>query len=207
VLETTRHPWRPLARLGLAALLATALFAPAAQAQDDWSTKWGNGFKVDSPDGKFKLQFGGRVQADYSFASTDGALPEIEDGFEFRRARMFMSGTVYEKVEFKIQYDFAGGDPSAKDLYVGLLQDWGTLRFGHFKEGFSLEELTSSKYITFVERSLPVEAFSPSRNSGVGASGKSGETFNWPGPGRSEAARLQAGQGVSGSSRASARTR
>jgi phosphate-selective porin OprO/OprP len=168
-----------MARLALAALLATALIAPAAQAQDDWSTKWANGFKVDSADGKFKLQFGGRVQADYSFASTDGALPEIEDGFEFRRARMFMSGTVYEKVEFKIQYDFAGGDPSAKDLYVGLLQDWGNLRFGHFKEGFSLEELTSSKYITFVERSLPVEAFAPSRNSGVGASGKSGETFNW----------------------------
>jgi phosphate-selective porin OprO/OprP len=168
-----------MARLALVALVTTLLAAPAAQAQDDWSTKWANGFKVDSADGKFKLQFGGRVQADYTFASTDGALPEIEDGFELRRARLFMSGTVYEKVEFKIEYDFASGDPTAKDVYVGLVDDWGTVHFGHFKEAFSLEELTSSKYITFVERSLPVEAFAPSRNSGVGFNGESGDTFNW----------------------------
>lgn len=176
--ETRRHPWRPAVRIGLAALAAAALFAPAAQAQDDWSTKWSNGFKVDSADGRFRLQFGGRVQADYAFASTDDAF-EIEDGFELRRARLFTSGTVYDKVEFKIEYDFAGGDPAAKDVYVGLAEDWGTLRFGHFKEPFGLEELTSSKYLAFVERSLPVEAFAPSRNSGVGLQGERGETLNW----------------------------
>jgi len=179
VLAKTQDPRRPAVAIGLVALAATLLFAPAARAQDDWTTKWSNGFKVDSADGQFKLQFGGRVQADYSFASTDDALPEIEDGFEFRRARLFMSGTVYERVEFKLQYDFTGGDPAAKDLYIGLLNDWGTLRFGQYKEYFSLEEQTSSKYITFLERSMPVEAFAPSRNSGVGIHGKRGDTLNW----------------------------
>jgi phosphate-selective porin OprO/OprP len=163
--------------LGL--FLVGSLAAPAARAQDDWSTKWSNGFKVDSADGRFKLQFGGRVQADYTFVSADDVFGDLEDGFEFRRARLFFSGTVYDRVEFKAQYDFAGGDASAKDLYVGLRNDWGTLRFGHYKEYFSLEEQTSSKYITFLERSLPVEAFSPSRNAGVGAHGSSGDRFNW----------------------------
>ncbi|HSL81334.1 MAG TPA: porin, partial [Thermoanaerobaculia bacterium] len=100
-------------------------------------------------------------------------------GFELRRARLFMSGTVYERVEFKIEYDFGTGDAAAKDVYIALLPDWGKVRFGHYKESFSLEELTSSKYITFLERSLPVEAFAPSRNSGVGVHGSSGKTFNW----------------------------
>jgi phosphate-selective porin OprO and OprP len=179
VLAPHRHPWRPTVAMALVGLATSLLAAPATQAQDDWSTKWNNGFKVESADGKFKLGFGGRVQADYTFASTDGDLPEIEDGFEFRRARMFIEGTVYENVEFKIQYDFAGGDAAAKDIYVGLVDDWGKVRFGQFKEAFSLEELTSSKYITFVERSLPVLAFAPSRNVGVGFSGKRGDTFDW----------------------------
>ncbi|HSL84933.1 MAG TPA: hypothetical protein VLF66_19315, partial [Thermoanaerobaculia bacterium] len=80
MLTKTRVRPRLAAVLGL--FLVGSLAAPAARAQDDWTTKWSNGFKVDSADGRFKLQFGGRVQADYSFASTDDALPEIEDGFE-----------------------------------------------------------------------------------------------------------------------------
>jgi phosphate-selective porin OprO/OprP len=165
--------------MAVAALALTLLSAPAARAADDWTTKWSNGFKVESADKQFKLGFGGRVQADYTFASGDAELPGLEDGFEFRRARLFTSGTVYEKVEFKIEYDFASGEPTAKDVYIGLVNEWGKLRFGHFKEPFSLEELTSSKYITFLERSLPVEAFAPSRNVGVGVGGSSGKTFNW----------------------------
>ena len=42
----------------------------------------------------------------------------------------------------------------------------GNLRIGHFKEPFRLEALTSSKYITFMERSQHIP-FSPERNSGL----------------------------------------
>ncbi|HVR28220.1 MAG TPA: porin [Thermoanaerobaculia bacterium] len=179
MLTTTQDPRRLAARMALAALASTLLLAPAARAQDEWTTKWSNGFRVDSKDGQFKLQFGGRIQADYSFGSTDDTLPAIDDGFEFRRARLFMSGTVYERVEFKIEYDFGTGDAAAKDVYIALLPEWGKVRFGHYKESFSLEELTSSKYITFLERSLPIEAFAPSRNVGIDLTGDRGSTFNW----------------------------
>jgi phosphate-selective porin OprO/OprP len=77
-----------------------------------------------------------------------------------------MQGSVYKNMEYKLQADFADGGADLKDVYLGLTDlSIGKLRIGHFKEPFSLDELTSAKYITFLERGLP-NAFAPSRNSG-----------------------------------------
>lgn len=170
-----------VSRFTLTPLVVLGLLAPPVQAQDDgWITQWSHGFKVESKDGQHKFKFGGRIQADYTFASGDDALEsDLKSGFEFRRARLFFSGTVYERIAFNVQYDFAGGDAEFKDFWIGLKVGWGQAHFGHFKEYFSLEEQTSSKYLAFLERSLPVEAFSPNRNSGVGVHGSRGDTLNW----------------------------
>jgi len=165
-------------KVATACTLMGLVLAPAASA--DWKSKWSNGHKIESEDGAFKLKFGGRIQADYTFVDADDLLEPMTDGdgFEFRRARLFFSGTIYERVVFKAQYDFTGGEADFKDVYIGLKQDWGEVRFGHFKEYYSLEEQTSGKYLAFLERSLH-NAFSPSRNSGVGVHGKRGDKVNW----------------------------
>lgn len=160
----------------LAMLMAAAVTPPAGA---DWTAQWSNGHQIRSESGDFALKLGGRIQADWTVADLDDELGTMGDGFEFRRARLFFSGTIYERVSFKAQYDFAGGDADFKDVWIALDNDWGDLKFGHFKEPFSLEEQTSSKYITFLERPLPVEAFSPGRNSGVGISGSAGDAVNW----------------------------
>ncbi|MEM8997690.1 MAG: porin, partial [Acidobacteriota bacterium] len=127
-------------------LLALGLVAPAAHG--DWVAKWSNGHKIENSDKGHKLKFGGRIMADYTFADVDDVLdPGQEDGFEFRRARFFFSGTVYKKVEFKANYDFSADGPEFKDVWIALKQDWGKIVFGHFKEYHSLEEASSSKYI------------------------------------------------------------
>lgn len=43
----------------------------------------------------------------------------------------------------------------------------GSVRLGLFREPMGLEALTSAKYVTFVERSAPTNAFTPGRNTGV----------------------------------------
>ncbi len=151
----------------------------AASSADEGGFKvaWKNGFKFDSPDQQFKLEIGGRIQADFTFADSDAFA--VEDGNEFRRARLYVSGTLYGNVEFKAEYDFAGGDAEFKDVYVGLTDTpIGGIRVGHFKEPFSLEELTSSNHITFLERSLPI-VFAPSRNTGIMVHDHVGERFTW----------------------------
>jgi len=169
---------RDARRIGALLVLGLLTLASTAGAED-WKFKWSNGFKLTSEDGAFALKFGGRLQADYTFVDADDVFGGLEDGFEFRRARLFFSGKIYERIAFKVQYDFAGGNTDIKDAYIGILSDWGEVQFGHFKEPFSLEEQTSSKYLAFLERSLPIEAFSPGRNSGIGFKGSRGDRFNW----------------------------
>jgi phosphate-selective porin OprO/OprP len=150
----------------------------AAEKAGDWNFYWKNGFNLESKDKKFKLKFGGRIQADGAYIAADeeidaafqaaGDDKETGWGTEFRRARLFFSGTVYEDIFFNAQYDFGGGDADFKNVLVGVqnIPYIGQTWIGHFKEPNSLEELTSSKYITFMERALP-NIFSPSRNMGV----------------------------------------
>ena len=135
---------------------------------------WKDGLRLDSNDGSFKLKIGGRIQNDWAYYCTDDKEvgtadgDDFDEGVEFRRARLYFSGTIYDDLEFKAQYDFADGDSDFKDVYLGFknVPYVGGVRIGHFKEPFSLEELTSSKYITFMERS-PANTFAPSRNTGV----------------------------------------
>jgi phosphate-selective porin OprO/OprP len=87
--------------------------------------------------------------------------------------RLYVSGTVYSNIIFKAQYDFAGSgiageEVSVKDMYIGYkgIPVAGTFVVGHQKEPFGLEELTSSKYVTFMELS-PTAVFDSERNSGM----------------------------------------
>ncbi len=145
----------------------------------DFDVYWKDGIRMDSKDGNFKIKMGGRIQLDVAGITSDDddfvravEAAEGEDlegfGVEFRRARLYIEGTVHDSVDFKAQYDFAGGDADFKSVYLGLrkLPVIGHLKVGHVDEPFSLEQLTSSKYITFMERALP-NVFVPSRNTGV----------------------------------------
>lgn len=138
------------------------------------------------PEEERSIRWGGRIQLDGHSSSGDPAYqPFLADGTEFRRARLFVEGDLNGYTRFKAQYDFAdeidrsatdsAGNtvqfddaPAFKDVYLELheLPGVGAIRFGHFKEPFSLEELTSSNHNTFMERALP-NLFAPSRNTGI----------------------------------------
>lgn len=157
----------------------------AAAASDDtpeWKFEWDDSFRLSRSDGAFYLRFGGRVMLDSAFIWEGGGLrnrfveagisPKDGSGVEFRRARLFFEGTVYDRAFFKVQYDFAEDVTEFKDVYMGLknLGPIRQVRVGNFKEPFMLQEWTSSKYNTFMERGLN-DAFFPGRNIGIMAMG------------------------------------
>lgn len=119
---------------------------------------------------KFSVKVGGRIQYDTAYISAEqGASTAHYHGNEFRRVRLFAKGKGYGIFDYKLQLDFADGEsgPNFRDVYIGAQLPIGHLRVGHFKEPFSLEEQTSSKYITFLERSRPNHLVSPGRSSGI----------------------------------------
>jgi len=153
-------------------LMVFTIVSAQEKKENPFSIKWDNGFKVENTDKSIKLKFGGRIMYDYGFyslndeAESNGYTLASSNGNEFRRARFFTSGTIYNNVDFKLQIDFTGGKVTLKDAYITLKKlPIGNLKVGHFKEPFRLEALTSSKYITFMERALPISMI-PERNSG-----------------------------------------
>ncbi len=160
----------------LAALSLSALSRPAFAEDTPLNAIWKDGLKFESADKAISIEVGGRIQADAAFfLSQDDELEEavgsdnFDDDVEIRRARLHIAGKLYDQLEFKAEYDFAGGgEAQFKDVYLGLLKlpVVGGLRLGHMKEPFGLDQLTSSRHTTFMERSLP-DAFSPAHNIGV----------------------------------------
>jgi len=125
------------------------------------STK--GGVKVKSADGDYSFQFGGRIMVDAGYSDEDVA--DLESGTEFRRLRMFAKGKLHKDWGYKIQVDYSDDALAIKDAYIKHIP-WG-LTIGNFKQPIGLEELTSSKYTTFMERSLPA-VFATSHRIGVG---------------------------------------
>ncbi len=135
------------------------------------TTKGGIG--VQSKDGNFSFKINGRVQTDYTSYTRDKT--ELGDGTEFRRVYLSGAGALWDW-EYKIEADFANDGVALQDVYLayrGLKPV--TLTVGHFKQPFSLDQLTSDTNVAFMERALP-DIFAPGRLISVGANTNGG---NW----------------------------
>lgn len=149
--------------------------APAKKEPAKTSAALSDRLQFKSGDGAFSMRIGGRVQADIASYSDD--ITPLGSGSEVRRARMFMQGKMWDRWGYKLEYDFTGsGIDGLTDAYMTYGADSMDITFGHFKEPFSLENMTSDKYVTFMERPL-INTFLPGRNIGVGLSG-AGESWS-----------------------------
>ncbi len=153
-------------------LIFTFIGFPTFAQQNQLTFYWENGLNLESEDGTIDLKLGGRIMNDWSFYSATNRIEDakgaIINGTEFRRLRLFNQGTLHNVVSYKMEIDFAGGNADFKDVFIEInhLPVIKNLKIGHYKEPFGLEQLTSSKYITLMERSL-TEAFVPGRNTGL----------------------------------------
>lgn len=170
---------------------------------------WRNGLWFESADKNFRYSVGGTIQFDVggyivspqvrdSIGVMNGFLDPglaLQDGMDFRRARLRLAGTAYEVIDFFAQYDFAnsldlrrrtigvtpGRIPTIYDLnpgepvqfnevYVGVTQVplLGAVRIGHHREGLNFITSTADRNQVWMERGPMFDAFNGDFNFASG---------------------------------------
>lgn len=126
-----------------------------------------DGFQIQTADKAFEMKVGGRVQGDY--LGLDSNNNANDGSFSMRGIRIETEGKLFQHTKFKAQMDMGEGkDANLKDGYLNFdYLKWAQLKIGQYKEPFSLEELTSSRHIDFLERAAVVSNLAPSRDIGV----------------------------------------
>ena len=102
---------------------------------------------------------------DYNKSEKNGVTDE--DGFDLRRGRLYASGKISKDWSFKSQFNVDGS--GAEDLYLRYsgFGKGALVTVGHQKVPFGLEELTSSKDISVLERSAITEQYAIGRAESV----------------------------------------
>jgi phosphate-selective porin OprO/OprP len=139
------------------------------------SAKWDNGLVIETKDKDFQVHVGGRAQFDSGWNSASqavqfgpGGTGELQDGALFRRARLRIDGTMYQWIDWVVEFDFANdvendaspgsqpiGSPSFTNVWIGFneIPYVGTVRAGWLKEPIGFQHLMSSRWYNFMESS------------------------------------------------------
>ena len=172
---------KPICLIAILLMTLSAAFAQetvkynqygVAVSSDKLDVEAQDGFLVlASPNSGYKLWFDIRAQADGAvfFGAPDYA-DQIGNGTSIRRARFAVKGQIDESWYGEFDMDLANGLVELKDAlirYTGIPNL--DLQVGNFKENFSIQRNTTSRYLQFMERPMVCSALAPSRHLGINA--------------------------------------
>ena len=181
----------------LISALALMSVAAAAQQRDDVQTEVNQyGQKVtatpvdatvqdgilvfQNKEANYKMWFDVRIQGDAAvyFGAPDFCAKEIDgksntshigNGMSLRRTRFAVKAQLDKNWYGELDTDWTSGTPEIKDAYLGFTGVKGLeIKAGNFKENFSIQRNTTSRYLMFMERAM-VTYLAPSRHLGINA--------------------------------------
>ena len=165
--------------------------AAAAKKKETPVVKAGvDGFGLKSADGQNEIKFKALAHIDYrQYVGNDGDAKNLS-GFDFRRIRPTIEGTVFGIYDFKFAPEFGEnktgtgstatpsstsfqkGNSGIVDAYIDArFKPWFQVQAGKFKPDVGLERLQSGSAIKFIERSWVSNSILPNRDLGVSVHG------------------------------------
>lgn len=134
-----------------------------------------------APAGKAKkLSIGGYMQMQAETGDAPDSRFLVNDRILIRRARLTVKGSFAEQFDFTFQSEFGNGNMSANvdyraqltDLFVRWKKfDFATVQVGQFKTPYGYEQLIPDTQNPFIERSLPNDRLTLSRQIGAMVAG------------------------------------
>ena len=127
-----------------------------------------------------KLSLGGYIQTQFEAGNAPDSRFSANDRFLIRRARLNLSGSIYQDFAFKLEGEFGNSNlknnasyrAQATDAYLEWTRyNFAKIRVGQFKTTFGYEQLQSDPLLTFAERSIASDVFTISRQVGASVSG------------------------------------
>ncbi|RED16601.1 OprO/OprP family phosphate-selective porin [Parasphingopyxis lamellibrachiae] len=124
----------------------------------------------------------GRIQYDMGYVSGRDRLMDPGLGWsnELRRGRIGVRGAIPGGFEYKVEVDFAGNDVTLTDALISYDAGDFKITVGQHNPFQSLEELTSSRFTSFIERAAFTDAFGFERRVGLSVNYANGD-FRWDG--------------------------
>ena len=141
-----------------------------------------DGFGLKSADGKNEIKFRALAQLDYrNYDKVNGLGSDGKNisGFDFRRIRPTIEGTIFGIYDFRFTPEFgeaktanASSTSGIVDAYIDArFQPWFQVKAGKFKPYVGLERLQSGGDLKFIERSYVSNNILPNRDLGASIHG------------------------------------
>ena len=132
--------------------------------------KWEPAPSFSRKDKIFEMNLRGRIFSDAAWISDNDDNINIK-ATELRAARLGIEGKAWNSIKYKFEADFADDQTTVKDAMI----EWKTKSgikwlAGQFKTPNSLDEQTSSRHTSLMERASFTDAFGLARRIGLGIS-------------------------------------
>ncbi len=151
--DGTYNKMKTLRTISLFFLIVLFSFPSVVFASRIFFAGYDGGFYIRSEEeGGMELRLGGAFQVDWQKFSEN---VRADDGFDVRRARLAFRGELTQWFRFGLEYEFQGNEiKHLVDAYGEGVYTRHALRFGQFKEPFSLQWQSRDKAQFFAERSI-----------------------------------------------------
>lgn len=150
--------------------LISFLFISGLQAKETVSitSSFDEGYLIwKSNNSNIRYWIDGRIMLDSWYIDNSKKNNYFAGGIGTRRARFAIKSQLHGHFYGEFDFDLANNDIEIKDMWIAYkLHSNSIFKIGNHKIPFSLEEVTTSRWTTFMERAS-VNEFSPGRKMGV----------------------------------------